>query len=200
LINIQGEVMNQDTPEALFETIGQYLVDEEWVLESQPDDLAYVGTFNGENIDWRILVSVDHDPELRRVSVDSFLPVKASLHIRPAVAEVIARINASLTIGKWDFDMDDGSLAYGVNVCLMDSTISQAMFGRMFGVNLAIVDNYANTILSVVYGAKTALEAFETYQASKQVETLQSAEVQKASASSQDTPTCLQLQPGDRLQ
>jgi hypothetical protein len=193
-------VMNQDTPQELFETIGQYLLVYEWELEFKPDDLAYVGTMNGENIDWTLGVSVDKDPETRAVSVISFLPVKAPLHIRPAVAEVIARINESLSIGIWNLDMNDGTLYFEVSVELMDSTISQAMFGRMLDVNLSIVDSYANTILSVVYGGKTASEACETYQATKQVETLQSAEIQKASASSQDTPTCLRLWAGDRLQ
>ncbi len=192
--------MNQDTPEALFETIGQYLTADEWELEPKPDNLSYVGTINGENISWRLVVTVDEDPEIKRVMVTSFLPVKASQDTRIAIAELFARINASLSIGIWNFDMDDGSLTYGVGVDLMDCTISQAMFERMFGVNLAIVDSYANTILSVVYGGKTASEAWEAYQATKQVETLQNAEVQKASASSQDTPMCRQLQPGERLQ
>jgi hypothetical protein len=166
-------VMNQDTPEALFETIGQYLISNEWELNPYPEVLAYEDTIHGKNIDWRILVSVDKDPEIRRVSVDSFLLVKAPLNIRAAVAELFARINESLSIGLWNLDMTDGSMGYGIGVDLMDCAISKAMFERMYNANLQFVDDYANTILSVVYGGKTPSEAFEAYQLLQMVETLQ---------------------------
>lgn len=155
--------MSQNETQSLFELVGQYLQGDDLNFESVADNAGYIGTLDGEHMNCKIVIRTDSESDLHSFQVTSLLPVKAPIKTRTVMAELFARINYDLAIGAFELNMDDGSLSYGVIIDLMDGVLTKSMLERMVGVNLNIVDEYAPTFISVMYGGVNSSDAYKAY-------------------------------------
>jgi hypothetical protein len=160
-------MMNQNEMQSLFAQVGQYLQELDLNFDSSSDE-GYIGMCEGVHMSWRIVIRTDSESELHRIQITSFLPVKAPIQARVAMAELMARVNYDLAIGVFDFGMEDGAMSYGVSIDLMDGTLTKSMLERMVGVSMSIVDEYAPTFNSVMYGGVSPKEAFKAYEELRQ--------------------------------
>ena len=148
----------------LLETAATYLQNEEWPFETDPERNVLVGNVNGDNGTWRWhLVAIEDDKDTI-VRIYSALPVNVPELRRPAIAELITRINESLGSGNFEMDFADGQVRVKTTLDLMDGTLTQAMLMRIFMINLSITDQNLQTIMGVAFGGvepATALEMRE---------------------------------------
>ncbi len=154
--------MGDSETQSLFEQVGKYL--QELDLNFDAQDEGYIGVYEGVHMTWRIVIRTDSESELHSIRVSSILPIKAPTHIRGVMAELIARVNYGLGGGMFDFDIDDGAMAYGISIELMDGALTKSMLSRMISINMDIVDEYAPTFNSVMYGGVSPKDAFKAYE------------------------------------
>jgi hypothetical protein len=157
------EKMNDTETQSLFEQVGQYLQALDLNFDSSADEV-YIGMYEGVHMTWRIFIRTDSESELRSIRVSSALPVKAPTNVRVAMAELMARVNYGLGVGMFDFDMDDGAMTYCISIELLDGALTKSMLSRMVSINMDIVDEYAPTFNSVMYGGVSPKDAFKAYE------------------------------------
>lgn len=104
------------------------------------------------------------------VSRDRFgIFVYAPLHIpeanRSDVMVYLTRANYRVYLSKFEFDLRDGELRVVSSVIPAGSTLSVQMVARMRRDALRVMDVYMPGVLAIVYGHRTADEAWEALNA-----------------------------------
>ena len=160
----------------MFENMGQYLTDGGWHFEAVPEEHAYVGTVDGDDMGWKVVVRAIEKMDLRRLYIASTLPNKVPSPKRLAVAELIARINYELVLCHWDLNMDEGMISVCTSIELADTHLTEAMFANNLDHNLSVVNVFANMFMIVIYGDGNPSDVYKAYQA--QEEQLQGATLQ----------------------
>ena len=145
----------------LLETAATYLQNEDWKFETDPERNMLVGNVNGDNGTWRWLLIAIEDDEDNIVRIYSTLPVNVPELRRPAIAELITRINEQLGSGNFEMDYADGQVRCKTTLDLMDGTLTQAMLMRIFIINLSITDQNVHTIMGVAFGGVEPASALE---------------------------------------
>lgn len=79
---------------------------------------------------------------------------------RREVAEFMARINYHLLLGSLKMDMSDGELRYEVAIDVEDGVLTPAMVQHCCMSACTSFDRSFPHVMSIIYGGKTAEEAF----------------------------------------
>ena len=80
------------------------------------------------------------------------MPVVVPEDRRPAVAELIARINYGLLLGGFALDLSDGELHFRVTMPLADAELTQDQFDRLMGASLWSAQRYHKAVCRLLYG------------------------------------------------
>lgn len=89
------------------------------------------------------------------------LPIYVPEKSRAAVSEYITRVNYTLLLGNFQMDMSDGELSYKtVGVFEEETGLEDTVVTRLTYVGFNMFDKYMPGVFAIIYGGKTALEAF----------------------------------------
>ncbi len=121
----------------------------------------------------RILV-VFQTKQLSNVSLDitilnsrtvlflSRMPINIPPAYRIEVCEFITRVNYGVVLGGFELDLDEGDLNYKIVGTVSRTTdLDQEAFCRLLYLGNSMLDKYASGILSILYGGKSAKQAYE---------------------------------------
>lgn len=127
----------------------------EWEETTDPEVVrAEVASDAGE---WTLFVVCRE--EHGRCSIYSQAPWTAPETSRPAMAELLARLNYGLAIGNLEMDFADGEVRFKTSVDVSGSHLSLSMFEAILDVNLAAMDAYLPALEAVRDGRLTPAEA-----------------------------------------
>jgi len=93
------------------------------------------------------------------LSVNSFIPNRARLARRAAMAELICRINCELEFGCFEFDCMDGGIRFRTNIILPATDITAGIVEQLLRSNLSTVDERVPQLMDVLYAGVTPEEA-----------------------------------------
>ena len=126
--------------------------------ESNPDRILVVFQTNqlsNVTLDITILNS-------RTVLFLSRMPINIPLEHRMKVCEFITRVNYGVVLGGFELDLDEGDLNYKIVAAVSrENDLSQEAFCRLLYLGNSMLDKYAPGILSILYGRKNAIEAYQ---------------------------------------
>ena len=125
-----------------------------WVHE---DERSICTDLRGEVGTYRVYARVD--PDDRLFQVFAYMPLTVPVGCRPAIAELLARVNFNLKVGKFEFDYDDGTYRFQVAQILPDDDLADDTIHRVIGTTMAMLDMYVPAVLSVIYGNETPKDA-----------------------------------------
>lgn len=141
-------------------------------LESYLENEQLEYHLDGSNPD-RILV-VFQTNQLSNVTLDitilnsrtvlflSRMPINIPLEYRMKVCEFITRVNYGVVLGGFELDLDEGDLNYKIVAAVSrENDLSQEAFCRLLYLGNSMLDKYAPGILSILYGRKNAIEAYQ---------------------------------------
>lgn len=142
-----------------FETLGQFLEEDEWKPRKLDDKHAYSMLYSGENGDYRCYAVV-------RVELEEFLfytvaPVRIPNDVRPAVAEYITRANYGLRIGNFELDYSDGEVRFKSSINFEGEPLNYGMLRNALYPAVHSLDRYLPGLMRVSFGGATPLEAIE---------------------------------------
>jgi hypothetical protein len=123
-------------------------------LEEQP--ILRLG-FQGENGQWSCYAQARE--EQAQLLFYSVCPMNAPGDRRPAVAELLTRVNYGLFIGDFELDMDDGEVRYKTSIDVHGDRLSPALVRPLVYANVLMMDRYLPAIMSVIYGDVPPAEA-----------------------------------------
>ena len=133
----------------------------EWEETPDPEVIrAEVASANGE---WTLFVVCRE--EYGRCSIYSQAPWTAPETSRPAMAELLARLNYGLALGNLEMDFADGEVRFKTSVDVAGGQLPLAMFDALLDANLAAMDAYLPALDAVRDGRMSPPEAAASVEA-----------------------------------
>jgi hypothetical protein len=127
----------------------------EWEETTDPEVIrAEVASEAGE---WTLFVVCRE--EQRRCSIYSQAPWTTPETSRPAMSELLTRLNYGLALGNFEMDFADGEVRFKTSVDVSGSHLGLAMFEAILDANLAAMDAYLPALEAVRDGRMTPAEA-----------------------------------------
>lgn len=129
--------------------------------QSKEHPILYSG-FNGKDALWDFsMIARAKGEGMFHLSVNSFIPAKASPERRTAAAEIISRINWELTLGCFEMNHADGEIRFRTSVAIAGADITLGIISHLVHSNPCIVDERISQILAVLHSKKTSVETPE---------------------------------------
>ena len=152
-------------PEAdgpMFTVVKACLEDLKWSYEvSERDDDRVVITTRVRLEDLTCRTQFVLSESRQRLGIFVYLPFAVPEERRMAVMEYLTRVNYRIFLAKFEFDLSDGELRAVCAVITEDATLSLEMVQRMRRDAHGVMETYVPGILSIVYGHRTAQDAWQ---------------------------------------
>ena len=146
----------------------QFFTDEQWAVEAIEDQPAFEAAFEGDHGELR-LVGLCDDLEERFVFY-AVLPLPCPPDRRPAVAELLTRVNYGMMIGNFELDYDDGEIRYKTSSDLEDVPAHQALLRSGAFCAVTTMDLYRPAIEAVIAGTMAPSEAVDSVELEEEPE------------------------------
>jgi hypothetical protein len=148
-------------PNALeaFDTLGEFLAEDEWHPQRMEDRYVYRMGFSGANGQYACYAQI-------RVDLEQFLfyvmaPVKAPEEKRLDCAEFLTWANYGLRIGNFEMDLRDGEVRYKSSLDFEEQPLTHNLIKFAIYPAVQTMDRYMPGLMRVIYGSATPHEAIE---------------------------------------
>jgi len=140
-----------------FETLSQFLTEDDWYPQQLEDKTIYRMGFPGNNGQFTCFAQVRTD--LEQFLFYAIAPVKVPEELRLAVAEFVTRANYGLRIGNMEMDFRDGEVRYKSSLDFEGETLTPQLIKLAIYPAVQTLDRYLPGLMAVIYGGKTPAEA-----------------------------------------
>lgn len=138
----------------IIEAVVELFEEEEWPFKLDQERSFVRMRVNGTAGDWSFAVEVEDGTLL----MQSKLPVRVTDVRRCSCVEMLMRINATLKVGGFLLDFDEGLVVHHVTFPLAAESVPEQLRFLVAG-SLATVDDYFSAIMSVVHAGTPPVEA-----------------------------------------
>ena len=142
-----------------FQTLGDYLKEDEWYPRRMEGKYAFTMGFTGRNGDLRCYAIIH--PDLEEFLFYAVAPIKVPEEVRSAASEFITRANYGMRIGNLEMDYSDGEVRYKSSLNFEDEPLTPGMLRNTIYPCVHTLDRYLPGLLRVSFGGATPLEAIE---------------------------------------
>ena len=147
-----------------FERVAQWLDSNDLEYSEYPDRQFFSMRYAGDSGDWRVVVDVGVGANGPRLLIYSIYPVRVPEGRRPAMAELVTRINWGLPVGGFEMDWSDGEIRIRTSMPLEEGDFADKQLGHLFYGNLALANRYLAGIYGVAFGDVSPEMAMEMAQ------------------------------------
>ncbi len=153
-LSMAQEAVKEKTPmsdaRVVVEQITRFLEARKTVYRLSADGTAIEVGFVYPAARFMVTITVREDGPF--VCVVTQIPMVIPEARRPAVAELIVRINYGLMLGAFALDLSDGELHFRVTMPLADAELTENQFGHLMGASLWSADRYHKAFCRLLYG------------------------------------------------
>jgi hypothetical protein len=111
----------------------------------------------GHHAEYRFEIRVSHGGDFLQIT--TYYPfLIRSEKVRPSVAELLARANYSMLIGKFEIDLADGEIRYHVSH-LIEENLAAETVERLFSMSFLTVERYFPAIMQHLHAGYTPEDA-----------------------------------------
>ncbi len=122
---------------------------ENWSFTLLKDKPTLVAHFEGEHGRWQCFAKARE--EAKQFIFYSLCPVKVPLDKRPAVAELLMRVNSGMILGNWEMDYEDGEVRYKTSIDVKGDRLTHPVIKNLVYVNCRIMDKYLPGLCQVIF-------------------------------------------------
>lgn len=139
----------------------QWLDDTGWKYQEDDESPIIRSGMAGKNSTFNVFFVCDEEKQvLQTVALTLF---RVPENLRREVAEFMARVNYFLLLGSLKMDMSDGELRYEVAIDVEDGVLTPPMVQHCCISACTSFDKSFPHVMSIIYGGKTAEEAFNEW-------------------------------------
>lgn len=100
----------------------------------------------------------------RQVAVYGVLPFAVDAEQRPAIVELITRLNFGQIVGNFEIDLDDGEVRFKTSLDFEDAELTTPLLRQLVRANIAMMEHHLQAFVAVAVGkvsVAAALAAIE---------------------------------------
>lgn len=111
--------------QGIFERVAVWLQANDLIYVDYPDSHYFSLRFTGNAGDWRVIIDVSEGSHGPQILIYSYYPIRIPESRRQAVAELLARINNAIWLGRFAIDWRDGEVSIRTSMLVPESAIGQ---------------------------------------------------------------------------
>jgi hypothetical protein len=134
---------------AILETVMEFFEEDAWPFTRVEDWPAVRTGFKGDSAEW--ICYAQAREEQAQCLFYSVCPINIPEEKRPAMAELLTRINYGLFIGNFEMDFSDGEVRYKTSIDVEGDRLSATLVKNMVYANVLTMDRYLPAVMSVIY-------------------------------------------------
>jgi len=141
--------------------------------EKEDEIILSKGTSSGESLALFIRLNEDgefFDMSSRLLDNDGFLKTKGTKHLQVLMAYLLQR-NFDTKFGTWEYDSEDGTISFAVEIPLEDNDLTEKQLKRITGIMISAGDE-AKNIKHILANGSLPLEGDEAAKKIAELEAL----------------------------
>ena len=139
------------------ESVRAFFVREGWTIAEADDGPVVVRTaVEGATGRWPLFVAVTEDA---RIVVYSILPAELPDERRPAMDQLISRLNSGLVLGNFEIDADEGGVRFKTSVGVSGVEVTDQLLRELVYPNVATMESYLPAVTQLANGEVSVDEA-----------------------------------------
>lgn len=143
---------------ALHDRVVAFLVQDGWFPEH--DDDAVVCVFQGDAGTWPLYALTQETD--RVVAVYSVAPLEVPAERSAAVMEFLTLVNASLAVGCFEQDLDEGQVRFRTSIDVEGTELVDTLLKQLVHTNVLTLDQYLPALRAVVEATESPRAAFHS--------------------------------------
>ena len=147
--------MNADQP--ILEIITEVLTQNNQPLYRWQSDHVVSFPYQGKNEKWQCYA--DAREEMSLCCFYSIFPDSVPKEKRAPVAELLMRINYTLTVGNFEMDFEDGEVRFRTSIDVEGDRLSTQLFRQLTIANVTMMDRYLPVIKNIIENGLSPVEA-----------------------------------------
>lgn len=132
---------------AVYATLCEMLDECNWSYRKKEEALAIEAEVSADDLDIKVVMQVDAERQL--VSIMSLLPFTVRENRRTAIAVAVSVTNARLANGSFDYDYENGKIAFRMMSSCRGSLIGKGLLKYMLMCACSTVANYDDKFFMV---------------------------------------------------
>ncbi len=142
---------------AILDKVVDFFEQDAWPFTRVEEWSAIRTGFKGESGEWICFARARK--EEAQCLFYSVCPANVPEERRPAMAELLTRINYGLLIGNFEMDFADGEVRYKTSIDVEGDRLSVALVKNMVYANVLTMDWYLPAVMSVIYSDTSPSQA-----------------------------------------
>lgn len=134
----------------LYDRMCKYLEEKGWKFKKEEDDLVIHFMVSGDDIPMIMILQIDSDRELIRLTSPIPFNFEEDKRINGAIATCY--VSNKLADGSFDYDIRDGSVAFRMTASFANSDIGTDLIEYMIACSSFTVDEYNDKFLALNKG------------------------------------------------
>lgn len=136
---------------ASFQSLSRHFEQNGWKFDPDPERRLLSAGFEGRHGQFRCVAMVNEAETLFSFLV--LVPNRVPREQRPRVAELLARANYGLPLGKFEMDFNDGEVRFHTSSVHAAGHLPDEVIRSAVGNALVTCDRYYPALMSVLYGS-----------------------------------------------
>lgn len=157
IINLEENRKIVTTEQSILQTITDFFTKDGNPVYQWQSKTVISLPYKGSNGEWRCYADGRESQNL--CCFYSICPIQAPEDKRMAIAEFIARVNYTLTVGNFEMDFDDGEIRYRTSIDVEDDRLSTPLFKQLTIANVTMMDLYLPAIRDIIENNVSPAEA-----------------------------------------
>jgi hypothetical protein len=139
----------------------EFFKENSWAVSQVGEETVWQLAFQGEKGKWSCLAQTGEAEQ--QFAFYSISPINVPPEKLATVAELLYRINLTLTVGNFELNFDTGEVFFKTSIDVEGDRLTTALVARLVINNVMAMDYYLPALMSVIsseVSAKAALEEF----------------------------------------
>lgn len=150
---------------SVFEQVAAWLQANDMSYSENPEGRYFALRVTGEHADFQMTIDAAGELPDARLIVLAWYPVRVPGARRPAVADLLARINRSTWLGCMALDSNDGVVSVRTALPVDDGALTERQLEHVFYSTVNLADRYLPGVCATAFGGAVPDLAFEMGQA-----------------------------------
>ena len=150
---------------SVFEQVAAWLQANDMSYSENPEGRYFALRVTGEHADFQMTIDAPGEQPDARFLVLAWYPVRVPEARRPAVADLLARINRSTWLGCMALDSKDGVVSVRTALPVDDGALTERQLEHVFYSTMNLADRFLAGICATAFGGVAPDLAFEMGQA-----------------------------------